>query len=58
MEPDNRYICIVKGTPKEGGSVMLPFEGDSMLSLIISKALLLADDDKIADMVIVRQIHR
>ena len=58
MEPDNRYICIVKGTPKESGVVMLPFEGDSMLSLVISKALLLADDDKIADMVIVRQIHR
>ena len=35
---------------------MLPFEGDSMLSMIISKAMLLAEDDKITDEIIVRQI--
>jgi hypothetical protein len=57
MEPDNRYICIVKATPK-GGNVMLPFEGDAMLSMILSKALLLVADDKITDQVIVRQIYR
>ena len=37
---------------------MLPFEGDAMLSMILSKALLLAEDDKITDTVIVRQIYR
>ena len=37
---------------------MLPFEGDAMLSVILSKALLLAADDKITDKVMVRQIYR
>jgi hypothetical protein len=56
MDPDNRYLCIVKkGTPNDT-KLRLPFEGDSMLSLILSKALLLADDDKITDQVILRQI--
>ncbi|MEZ4369677.1 MAG: hypothetical protein R3B07_02600 [Polyangiaceae bacterium] len=36
-----------KGTPRE--VPRLPFEGDSMLSLILSKALLLAADDQIKD---------
>jgi hypothetical protein len=36
--------------------VFLPFEGDRTLSIILSKALLLADDDKITDASITRQI--
>jgi hypothetical protein len=36
--------------------VFLPFEGDSMLSLILSKAFLLAADKKITDPAIVRQL--
>lgn len=36
----------------------LPFEGDNMLSIILSKALLLAEDQKIKDPTIVRQIER
>jgi len=37
--------------------VFLPFEGDSMLSIILSKAFLLAEDAKIKDETIVRQIR-
>ena len=36
----------------------LPFEGDQLLSLILSKALLLADDTRIKDPTITGQIHR
>ena len=38
--------------------LFLPFEGDHMMSIILSKALLLADDRKIKDETIVRQIGR
>lgn len=37
-------------------NIFLPFEGDSLLSLILSKAVLLADEDKITDSAILRQI--
>ena len=36
----------------------LPFEGDTTLALILSKAFLLADDDKIKDPTIRSQIMR
>jgi hypothetical protein len=36
--------------------VFLPFEGDGALSLILSKAFMLADDRKITDPTIRRQI--
>ncbi len=35
----------------------LPFEGDGMLSIILSKALLLAADTKITDLIILQQIR-
>jgi hypothetical protein len=35
---------------------MLPFEGDRVLSIILSKAFLLADDRKITDPTITRQL--
>ncbi|MFI6943649.1 DUF4132 domain-containing protein [Streptomyces sp. NPDC050418] len=58
MEPDDAYLCIVPGRrPSAGGQVFLPFE-DERLSLILSKALLLAADTKIKDETIVRQIKR
>jgi hypothetical protein len=39
--------------------VMLPFDGDQVLSVILSKAVLLAADDKITDETILRQLsHR
>lgn len=59
MEPDDQYLCIVpERNIKLDPKIFLPFEGDSGLSLILSKAFLLAEDDKIKDPVILNQIHR
>jgi hypothetical protein len=38
--------------------VQLPFEGDGTLSIILSKAFLLADDAKITDPTITSQLAR
>lgn len=56
MEPNDQYLCIVPGREAASQKVMLPFEGDRTLSIIISKALLLADDKSIADETITRQL--
>ena len=58
MEPNDQYLCIVlkHEAPKGGADLPLPFEGDPVISLILSKAILLAADDKITDPVIVSQI--
>lgn len=58
MEPNGQYLCIVKGWDKAAGKqkIRLPFEGDGTLSLILSKAFLLAADDKITDKTILSQI--
>jgi hypothetical protein len=56
IEPGSRYLCIVPAREK-AQKLYVPFEGDSLLSVILSKALLLADDRKIADPTIVRQIR-
>jgi len=37
---------------------MLPFEGDEILSVILSKIVMLAADDKITDETILHQIRR
>ncbi|HXU78705.1 MAG TPA: hypothetical protein VN794_19165, partial [Methylomirabilota bacterium] len=59
MKPNDQYLCIV---PKPGESpdspVLLPFEGDRVLSVILSKAFLLADDAKIKDDSITHQIRQ
>ncbi|PWU10031.1 MAG: hypothetical protein C5B50_26195 [Verrucomicrobia bacterium] len=58
MEPTSQYLCVVADrriTPNSW-DVILPFEGDAMLSLILSKAFLLAEDSKITDPSITRQI--
>jgi len=58
MEPGNQYLCIVPGSRKvQFDNVFLPFEGDILLSIILSKALLLADDKSIADPTITSQIR-
>jgi hypothetical protein len=60
MEPDDAYLCIVAdrgGKGGGGGKVFLPFE-DERLSLILSKAFLLAADARIDDPSIVSQIKR
>ena len=59
MEPNDQYLCIVpdRSTKTLGESaVFLPFEGDALLSIILSKAQLLMDDDKITDSTILRQL--
>jgi len=59
MEPNDQYLCIVPdSTAKPREQVFLPFEGDGLLSIILSKALLLAADDKITDATILSQIRR
>ena len=60
MEPNDQYLCIVpaRGKDKNTEDVFLPFEGDRGLSLILSKAFLLAADDKIDDQTILSQINR
>jgi hypothetical protein len=55
IEPDDRYLCIVPASGR--AKVMLPFDGDQMLSIIMSKAVLLAADDKITDPTITRQLN-
>jgi hypothetical protein len=54
-EPGSRFLCIVSASSPAYG-VRLPFEGDSMLSLILSKAFLLAADDCITDPSILQQL--
>jgi hypothetical protein len=59
MGPNDQYLCIVpepRGSGAEDG-VYLPFEGDWTLSVILSKAFLLARDTEIADPVIRQQIE-
>ena len=59
MEPNDQYLCIVpaRGGPTAGSDrLFLPFEGDATLSIILSKAFLLAADDVVKDPTIVRQI--
>jgi len=58
MEPNDEYLCIVPGRAGGPGELFLPFEGDQTLSVILSKAFLLAADEKITDPTIVRQIKR
>jgi hypothetical protein len=59
MEPNDQYLCIVPDRSARGidSDVFLPFEGDSTLSIVLSKAFLLADDAKIDDPTITRQIQ-
>lgn len=60
MEPNDQYLCIMpdRGKKEIPDDVFLPFEGDSGLSVILSKAMLLAEDDKITDKTIMSQINR
>ncbi|MFI1584838.1 DUF4132 domain-containing protein [Embleya sp. NPDC020630] len=59
MSPNDRYLCIV---PKADAKTVpagtyLPYEGDRTLSIILSKAMLLARDDLITDPTITRQFE-
>ncbi|WP_060886285.1 DUF4132 domain-containing protein [Streptomyces caniscabiei] len=64
MSPNDRYLCVVpKSTVTDGNgrngtaqTGYLPFEGDRMLAVILSKAMLLAKDTEITDPTIVSQL--
>lgn len=59
MSPNDEYLCIVPATAStDTGVAFLPFEGDRTLALILSKAMLLADDTAVTDSTITRQIRR
>jgi hypothetical protein len=60
MEPNDQYLCIVPGSRSAAGreAPKLPYEGDSVLSIILSKALMLAADTRIKEPSIVRQIEK
>ncbi|WP_455680566.1 DUF7737 domain-containing protein [Streptomyces roseolus] len=63
MEPSDAYLCVVVDRSREAGraagKVFLPFEEDGgMLSVILSKAFLLAADDRITDPTITAQLRR
>jgi hypothetical protein len=62
MKPNDQYLCIVPSSSLAAdngpGGVFLPFDGDRTLSIILSKAFMLAEDTKIKDHSIVAQIKR
>jgi hypothetical protein len=60
MEPNDQYLCIVPDRSQKNftENLFLPFEGDTGLSIILSKAFLLAGDDQITDRTITSQINR
>ncbi len=60
MEPNDQYLCIVpkQSVSAEKEEIFLPFEGDNMMSVILSKAFLLAEDKKIKDASITSQIGK
>jgi len=63
MEPNDQYLCIVPGRSADAGEkrggekLFLPFEGDHTMAIILSKAFLLAQDTKITDPTITKQIR-
>ena len=56
MSPGEEYLCIVQAGDKRAGKLFLPFDDDPALSLILSKAFMLAEDSDIEDEAIARQI--
>jgi hypothetical protein len=58
IAPNDRYLCIIPSHDKNKAvdSLFLPFEGDGGLSIVLSKAFLLVDDDKITDPTILSQL--
>ncbi|PID63356.1 MAG: hypothetical protein CR974_02090 [Gammaproteobacteria bacterium] len=60
MEPNDQYLCIVpaRNSDKATDKLFIPFEGDNGLSIVLSKAFMLAEDTKIKDETITSQINR
>ncbi|MEU5835765.1 DUF4132 domain-containing protein [Streptomyces diacarni] len=58
LDPGDRYLCVLaKSEPSSSAHVYLPFDGDWTLSVILSKALMLADDTQITDPVLLEQLR-
>ena len=59
MEPNDQYLCIVPWTGAAFDSgAQVPFDGDRVLSVILSKTLMLGADATITDRTIGSQIGR
>ena len=57
IQPHNKYLCIVAGRKSRAvDNIFLPFEGDRGLSMVLSKAFMLAADNKIKDKTILSQL--
>jgi hypothetical protein len=56
ITPDDQCLCIVAARDARAGKLFRPFDDDPLLSLILSKAFLLADDANITDPSITHQI--
>ncbi|MFG2330402.1 DUF4132 domain-containing protein [Streptomyces sp. NPDC048604] len=58
IAPHDRYLCIVPKTTAKAADAArpLPYEGDGMLAIVLSKAMLLADDTSITDPTILSQL--
>jgi hypothetical protein len=57
MEPNDRYLCIVAARDGRASRLFLPFDDDPVLSLVLSKAFMLADDASITDRTILAQMR-
>ncbi|MDE0253875.1 MAG: hypothetical protein OYG32_03680 [Rhodospirillaceae bacterium] len=59
MEPDDQYLCIVPASSgkRHSGYARWLLDEDHVLSMIVSKAMLLANDEKITDATILSQIR-
>ena len=55
LAASGRHLCIVPSAGEDGLG-FLPFEGDATTTLILSKAMLLAHDDRIEDPTILSQL--
>ncbi len=58
MSPNDQYLCIVTARDGQAQKLFLPFDDDPVLSLVLSKAFLLANDTAIKDPTITTQINR
>ena len=58
MSPADTYLCIVPARGGASDKIFLPFDDDPTLSVILSKAFMLANDTKIKDHGISLQIRK
>lgn len=58
MSPNDQYLCIVAARDGQAQKLFLPFDDDPVLSLVLSKAFLLANDTAIKDPTITAQLNR